>query len=86
MLTGWFKISMDHGKGMNVFQASQHLIQEGLDMLSREVLRRHDKLVKVGVNIWSKDKTSKNVFIQMLTTQSQQPCTTFFLLQLTFKH
>lgn len=41
----WFQITMNDRGGMEILQPCEHLIQEGLDVFRREVLRRHDKLV-----------------------------------------
>jgi hypothetical protein len=50
-LTRWLQISMNDGKGVNVLQASQHLVQKGLNMLRGQILWRHNQLVQISINI-----------------------------------
>jgi hypothetical protein len=51
---------MNDGKGMNVFESSQHLIQERLNVFGRKILRRHDELVKIRIDICKRQQNNSS--------------------------
>jgi ligand-binding sensor domain-containing protein len=53
---------------MNVLEASQHLIQERLNVFGCKILWRHDELVKIRIDICEKRTTTTTTTINALVS------------------